>query len=796
VRLTHRLFLIVVFNLILIPYLNGADWPGFLGPDHNGSIRDGDFGALQGGLKIGWQRSLGSGYSGISISGERVITMFSDGTNDFAIAVNIKDGKELWRHEIGPTYKGHDGSHDGPLATPAIHANRIYGLSPGGKLFVLELATGKPLWSIDTVAEFHAKDPFYGFTASPLVAGDVVVVQTGGDQGRAVAGVDTRNGKVLWTAGDDSIAYQSPLMMKKGDRQVIIATGNAKLYAIEPRTGKLLLEYEHGGAGQSEIMVPTLVGDDQLLLRNKQDTSDLVRIVAAADGKLSVEKLWTAGVFKNSYSVPVYHDGYIYGYSSRVLQCVEVSTGQIKWRSRTPTDGFVMVVNNALVILTKDGKVYAGQASPDGWKEISKAEPFQKIAWTHPSFGDGSLFVRSHGEIARLDWSAAATSTTENPQAIHEKEKTRFSEFLAEVERSHNKSEIVDRFWSSIKSFPLVEWPDRVYFLYRGEGQDIAVYGDFLGQDEEPMRHISGTDVFYYETRLEPDASITYRYFKNFEEMISDPHNARKTTDRRGNPLSWMTMPAYREPSHLKTASAGRKGKMANFAFDSKSRPGASIKLDVYLPGGYDTTQDDFPVLYVFGGPEVQTIGALTNSVDNLIGNTIKPLIVVFLKEIITGENPIEDPAEELKAITGIVVNDIIPVVDTHYRTISEASGRAVMGAANHGNSALYLAFGFPDSIGGLATQSAFLQDNVLIPLRKMISDTQKPLRIYVDWGLYDYRSKTEGWDNGKESRLFYAFLREKGFRPAGGEVHEGTGWTNWRNRTDRLLAALFPVSE
>jgi hypothetical protein len=39
----------------------------------------------------------------------------------------------------------------------------------------------------------------------------------------------------------------------------------------------------------------------------------------------------------------------------------------------------------------------------------------------------------------------------------------------------------------------------------------------------------------------------------------------------------------------------------------------------------------------------------------------------------------------------------------------------------------------------------------------------------------------------------FAAFLRERGYRPAGGEAPDGGSWAGWRNRTDRLFEALFP---
>jgi hypothetical protein len=73
-------------------------------------------------------------------------------------------------------------------------------------------------------------------------------------------------------------------------------------------------------------------------------------------------------------------------------------------------------------------------------------------------------------------------------------------------------------------------------------------------------------------------------------------------------------------------------------------------------------------------------------------------------------------------------------------------------------------------------------------------SPQEQPLRMYMDWGLYDIRGTREGWDMVKENRELYSYLKDKGYYPAGGEVHDGTGWTSWRNRTDRWLVSLFPI--
>lgn len=70
----------------------------------------------------------------------------------------------------------------------------------------------------------------------------------------------------------------------------------------------------------------------------------------------------------------------------------------------------------------------------------------------------------------------------------------------------------------------------------------------------------------------------------------------------------------------------------------------------------------------------------------------------------------------------------------------------------------------------------------------------EQPLQIYLDWGLYDLRTARENWDIPEANRRFIQYLRERGYKPAGGETHEFFGWASWRNRLDRVLVTLFPL--
>ena len=152
--------------------------------------------------------------------------------------------------------------------------------------------------------------------------------------------------------------------------------------------------------------------------------------------------------------MPVYHDGYLYAFSSRFLTCVDAATGELAWRSRPPGDGFLIVVDGHLVILTKDGSLHIAEASPDRYEELAALQLFDELAWTAPSFADGHIFARSHGTMARVDILTASRLTDAGANAVDGPGRVAndgtFAEFLAEVEGAEDKTAVVDRFLNSV----------------------------------------------------------------------------------------------------------------------------------------------------------------------------------------------------------------------------------------------------------------------------------------------------------------------------------------------------------
>jgi enterochelin esterase-like enzyme len=256
---------------------------------------------------------------------------------------------------------------------------------------------------------------------------------------------------------------------------------------------------------------------------------------------------------------------------------------------------------------------------------------------------------------------------------------------------------------------------------------------------------------------------------------------------------SSLAMPGWRAPDHLGEPFAEHRGRIEDHVVASASRPGAKVPLKVYLPAGYDQGRDPLPVALVVGGDGARELGLLPRSLDNLIPQRVAPLLVAFLGRTEWGDKPPAE-AEEDEALAELLATDVVGFLDGRYRTDRAPETRGVVGTGWGAATAASVVFRRPKVFGALGMQSVSMLDTDGEVLLKQAPEASgAPLRVYLDWGKYDRRATREAWDMSVTNARFAAFLRERGYKPAGGEVPEGSGWASWRNRTDRVFGTLFP---
>ncbi len=793
----------VVLSLLVLGALTAAaeDWPGFRGPRFDGA--EVGVGRLTGqsevGLALDWKTPIGPGYSGVAVVGDRVVTAFQAGENDVVAAFEAAGGRELWRASLAPAYRGHDGSHDGPIATPLVLADTVIAMGPRGQLVGFALSDGKERWRLDLPAEWKAEAPFYGFSSSPIAAAGLVILTVGAPEGRMVVALEPTTGKVRWSHGGDRVHYQSPALFEWGGHTVLLAVGRQHLLGLEPATGQLLWSHAHGG-DEADIggakAVPVPAGTGKVLLSHTVNEAVLLEIGAGSDGSATVKELWKSRALANSYVVPVYHQGFFYGYSGRILSCVDAATGETRWRSRLPGDGFVTFVDGHLVILTKAGSLHLAKASPESYQEVAGVALFSGQAWTAPSFAHGKLWLRGMGELAAVSFTSQATRSVATPGTPLPG--SRLERFLASLAAAGDKSQAIDTFLASLGNLPLVEEPDRVSFLYRGPATDVGLVSDFIGNRlEMPMQRVPGTDFFHFSTRLDPEIALSYRFVVDYGRPIPDPRNSHRRAGSGGTEHSWLALPGY-IGQKVPPDSAARPGRVESFEIESALLPGKQ-PLSVWLPPGYEGGSQRYPVAYVHNGKDARELGEIPQLLDHRVGVSVRPLIVVFVDPVPPTTPPTPEPeGDPLELYARALAEEIVPEIDRRYLTLAAPEQRASLGAGIGSLLALHAALRAPAPFGKLGLQSLMLFTETEEELEKVLAQAvsaRRRLEVTMEWSRYELRSEREAWNMGPVNERWARRFEAAGHHVKTRVVPLGWDWPSWKERFETVLAALFPLS-
>ena len=785
-------------HLAAMPEAAPQSWPSFRGADGTGRALQGlppGEGPLS--LKLRWKRVLGTGYSGVSVAEGVLVTVFAEGGREVIIALDATSGEERWRHELAPVYVGHDGSYYGSIATPAIADGRVFVLGSWGHLAALDLQTGAALWATHLVDDLGSEKPHYGFGGSPVVVGDTLVLPIGGQDG-AVAGFDVTSGELRWRSVEDEIFAQSPIVTELAGRRQVVVMAAKTLVGLDPTDGTILWTFAHGG-GEPNMMGSLTqsalpVGNDRIFIKQSNSSTALVEVKAGEAGMTATVVQETRGLHR-SYSPPTLWGDQAYGYTNRLLSALDLDTGELLWRSRDPGDGFLVALDGQLAVLTKEGSLHIGEASPEGWEEAASLQIFDDLAWTPPSFGDGGLYLRSQGEVARVDLVRTAPVSIDTKAILPPVLRT----LVADVRAAGDPEAVVDRFLAG-REVPLVDGED-VVFLWRGDAEDVAVAGEMIGmRREEKMERLEETDLWWWSTELDRRARINYLYFVDYGPRVDPSHDRRAPSTVLGPDMnwlqtpepmgmSWFAMPEWPGREMAPPSAPEKRGRVEEFELtvtplrpaDVEPRPAA---LSAWLPPGYDEGDKRYPVVFVHN-PFARSVGDWVETLDRVVGRSVEPLIVVFVE------------IHVLPGYPRVFADQIAPGIDARYRTRTDREARANVGMGWYAPDAIMITFGNPERFGLLGLQSHYALTVHMTEVEESLGDADAdtvPMRIYLEWGRWDLQSPHEELDFRVSSRQTWELLRERGYDPIGGEVWDSTDFGSWRNRTDLLLESLFPL--
>jgi outer membrane protein assembly factor BamB len=400
-----------------------GDWPQWLGPNRDASSPE-KVAPWTKAPKAQWSVAIGEGNSSPVVANGRVFVhaKVKDKNEEEVIALDAESGKRLWAVQYArAAFKSLYGN--GPRATPAVAGDHVYTFGITGVLTCWEAATGKQVWQVDTLAQFQAKNLFFGMACSPLVEDNKVLLNIGG-KGTSVVAFDKATGEVIWKSQDDRASYSSPISLGKGtERQVIFLTGDG-LVSLSPADGSLFWRYPLVDKLLESSTTPVRSGE--FLLASSITYGGVGLRLESKDGKPAATEVWKNEDLTSYFTTPVPvgpdHIYFVKGtrppalFNRATLHCVEARTGKDLWRKPQVVGKYhaslLRTGDDKLLMLEEGGNLVLLDPNPQEYRELARSKVCGET-WAHPALVNGRLYLRDDKQVICLR--LESPGRTENP---------------------------------------------------------------------------------------------------------------------------------------------------------------------------------------------------------------------------------------------------------------------------------------------------------------------------------------------------------------------------------------------
>jgi len=387
-----------------------AAWPQWGGPDRNFIVPSADLATTwpaDGPRKI-WRRPLGDGFSSIVSDGATLYTLYRDGADDVAIAIDAKTGDTAWSTKYAAPFRETCSEQLGPAprAAPLIAGDRLITISAGGLMTSFERATGKRQWSRDLLEGSPEAVRACGYSSSPLAWRNTIITTAGG-RGRGVIAVDTATGKIAWQAQDFQNGYSSPIVIDLDGRPELIVFTYGEIAGLNPDSGALEWTRPHPSDQGVNVATP-IWGSDHLLFVSSAygGGSRMLRLGRSGD-TVKVDEIWNSQRVRIHFGNGVRIGDRLYASNgdmgSAPFAAIDVATGDMVWRDRSVTRATLIGSGMHLILLDEDGTLAIATPGDAGLQVQAKAALLTERSWTAPSLVGTTLFVRDRHQIMALD---------------------------------------------------------------------------------------------------------------------------------------------------------------------------------------------------------------------------------------------------------------------------------------------------------------------------------------------------------------------------------------------------------
>lgn len=397
------------------------DWPQWRGPDRTGISKE--TGLLKSwpkeGPPLAWRATgLGEGYSSVSVAGGRIYTMGNRAGKEMVIALDAAgEGKEVWAAEVGPARRV---DYPGPRCTPTVDGDQLFALGVDGDLVCLEAGTGQERWRKSLRKDFRGGKPGWGYSESPLIDGERVVVTPGGKEATLVA-LKKESGEPIWKASvprgkretaheikadqGDGAQYSSVIKIDMGGVPQYVQFFETGVAGVSAGDGKFLWRYNKSANGTANISTPIYADGHVFTASGYGVGGGLVRLSSEGNA-MKAREVYFTNKMKNHHGGVVLVKDHLYGFDEDVLRCIAFKSGHLVWHNRSVGKGSVAYADGHLYARSEDGPVALIEATPAGYREKGRFEQPDrsgKPAWPHPVISAGRLYLRDQDLLLCYD---------------------------------------------------------------------------------------------------------------------------------------------------------------------------------------------------------------------------------------------------------------------------------------------------------------------------------------------------------------------------------------------------------
>jgi hypothetical protein len=378
-------------------------WPNFRGPKHDsvsrGIVLDDQW--LNRPPTELWRIPVGPAWSSFAVAGNYLFTQEQRADDECVVCYDSRDGKEVW-HFSQPSRFFEALGGLGPRATPTLSGNSLYALGAEGWLVKLDVTSGKQNWKADLRQLANTPPPMWGFSSSPLVHEDQVIVHAGGSGDKGVLALSTDDASIMWSVACGQQSYGSLQIVRILGQDYLSVLSDQGAHLWQPSSGQTVIEGGHYSWPHSgyRALQPQIIDGDKMLVATGMGVGTRLVQLQAADQGLRASELWTSRDLKSDFNDFVIYQGHAYGFDDKIFTCIDLQDGKRRWKGGRYAKGQAVLVADSglIVVVSETGDLVLLRATPEGHQELAKIPALDGKTWNHPVIVGDRLFLRNAKE--------------------------------------------------------------------------------------------------------------------------------------------------------------------------------------------------------------------------------------------------------------------------------------------------------------------------------------------------------------------------------------------------------------